>query len=68
MARRYGTRKLTSTATISPRCDWDEPYPLLLNGLTVDEHGPVDTGILDANGDMITWLPNPIGFGRDDEW
>lgn len=48
-------------------CDWwsrsdAPPVP------TVDDHQPRDTGLLDANGNTIWRLPNPIGFGRDDEW
>ena len=35
---------------------------------TVSDHESVHTGLLDSNGDPIMRLPNPIGFGRDDEW
>lgn len=35
---------------------------------TVSGHGATDTGLLDANGDMIMRAPNPIGFGKDEEW
>lgn len=35
---------------------------------TVCDHQAVDTGLLDANGDPIKRAPNPIGFGRRDEW
>ncbi|CAM8655303.1 hypothetical protein MCEMIE4_03129 [Sphingobium cupriresistens] len=27
-----------------------------------------ETGLLDADGNSIFRLPNPIGFGRDEEW
>ena len=36
--------------------------------LTVDDHEPVDTGLLDADGNTIWRAPNPIGFGKDEEW
>lgn len=36
--------------------------------ITVDEHVAVDTGIMDADGNSIWRAPNPVGFGRDDEW
>lgn len=36
--------------------------------LTVDEHVAVDTGLLDADGNTIMRAPNPVGFGRDEEW
>lgn len=35
---------------------------------TVSDHEPVDTGIIDVNGNPIMRAPNPVGFGRDDEW
>lgn len=35
---------------------------------TVSDHEATDTGLLDANGDTIMRAPNPIGFGKDDEW
>ena len=34
----------------------------------VDDHEPKATGILDQYGREIMRLPNPIGFGRNDEW
>lgn len=36
--------------------------------LTVDEHVPQFTGLLDSKGDEIWRAPNPVGFGKDDEW
>ena len=35
---------------------------------TVSDHEPTDTGLLDANGEAIWRAPNPVGFGKDDEW
>ena len=51
----------------SSDCDhWDngrlEPVP------TVSDSDAVDTGLLDVDGNAIMRLPNPIGFGKDDEW
>jgi hypothetical protein len=46
---------------------WDDEGPLIPS-LTVSDHEPSDTGLLDANGDTIWRAPNPIGFGRDGEW
>lgn len=35
---------------------------------TVCDHEAVDTGLIDQDGNMILRAPNPMGFGRDDEW
>lgn len=45
----------------------DERGGMLLE-LTVDEHVATDTGLLDADGNAIWRGPNPVGFGKDDEW
>jgi len=45
---------------------WD--YPIIRNDVTVCDHEAVNTGLLDADGDEIWREPNPVGFGRDDEW
>ncbi len=44
---------------------WSEP---MRNELVVTVSEPVCTGLLDAEGNSIFRLPNPIGFGRDEEW
>lgn len=36
--------------------------------ITVDEHVATDTGLIDADGNSIMRAPNPVGFGRDEEW
>ena len=36
--------------------------------IIVQLHEAADTGLLDAGGNSIFRLPNPIGFGRDEEW
>ena len=46
---------------------WDDEAPLLPN-VSVADHEATDTGILDAHGDPIWGSPNPIGYGRNDEW
>ncbi len=54
-----------------PARSWveDETYaePARLE-ITVSDAQPVPTGILDASGSEFFRLPNPIGFGRDEEW
>ena len=46
---------------------YDDDNPLLPN-LSVDDHEAVDTGLIWATGEPIMRMPNPIGFGRDEEW
>lgn len=55
------------------RAGWIEddtfsPDPGPLNSLTVDDHEAVETGLIWETGEPIMRIPNPIGFGRDDEW
>lgn len=35
---------------------------------SVPEHVAIDTGLIDADGNAIMRAPNPIGFGKNDEW
>ena len=42
-------------------------YPMLAE-ITLPESKPVDTGLLWANGKPVMRYPNPIGFGRNEEW
>ena len=46
-------------------CDSDGP---LLADICVPDNKPVDTGLLDGNGDTIWRAPLPIGFGRMEDW
>jgi len=48
----------------------DDVWPLDALGHipSVSDHEPIFTGILDISGDAIMRAPNPMGFGRDDEW
>lgn len=34
----------------------------------VSEHVAIDTGLIDKDGYPIMRAPNPIGFGKDEEW
>lgn len=45
--------------------DYDEPNRI---NPTVDEHRPINTGLVTADGKPTMRLPNPMGFGRDQEW
>lgn len=38
------------------------------NDLFVPMNDPVNTGLLDADGNAIFRVQPPIGFGRDEEW
>lgn len=62
---RYTTQRRTRS-WIEDEDAWD--YPTWEHVPSVIDHEPVDTGLLDADGSTIWRLPNPIGFGRDDEW
>ncbi|APZ98081.1 hypothetical protein BWQ93_05990 [Sphingopyxis sp. QXT-31] len=47
---------------------YDDERKSLRPDLTVDEHVATDTGLLDAGGNTVMRAPNPVGFGRDEEW
>jgi hypothetical protein len=36
--------------------------------LSVDDHEPTFTGLLDTKGEEIWRAPNPMGFGHDGDW
>lgn len=40
----------------------------MVPALCVTDHEAIDTGLMDHRGDPIMRAPNPVGFGRDDEW
>lgn len=44
---------------------WPEPF---INIPTVCKHEAIDTGLLDKDGNCIMKAPNPIGFGKDEDW
>ena len=45
---------------------WNDSEPLHPS-LSVDDSKEVDTGLVDAKGNSIYRLQEPIGFGRDDD-
>lgn len=51
-----------------PRALFYDDDPPLVPDLVVADSDAVDTGLLDSGGNSIWRIPNPIGFGRDDEW
>lgn len=46
---------------IRPRASWDEDKPML-EGRTVHQSEPIDTGVLDGDGNPIFRVMSPIGF------
>lgn len=46
---------------IRPRAEWNDESPML-EGKTVHEREPVNTGILDKDGNPIYRVMSPIGF------
>lgn len=35
---------------------------------SVSDHEATYTGLVDTNGDPIMRAPNPMGFGKDEDW
>ena len=62
---RYFTRAAKPLYVETPL--WNDSDPLL-PGISVADHTPSFTGLLDAKGEEIWRAPNPMGFGRDREW
>ena len=56
------------TKAIRPKADWIDDDAPLIPALTVDDHEAVDTGLIWATGEAIMRAPNPMGFGRNEEW
>ena len=46
---------------VRPRACWDDDKPML-EGKTVHEREPVDTGLLDKDGQKIWRVMSPVGF------
>jgi hypothetical protein len=61
---RYFTRRMVHR----PRADWLDDDSPLIPSLEVDDHEAVETGIIDLEGNPILRAPNPMGFGRDEDW
>lgn len=51
-----------------PRADWLDDDGPLIPCLTVDDRVAVDTGLIWETGESVMREPNPIGFGRDEDW
>jgi hypothetical protein len=64
---RYFTRPRSDCAPPGSAEDTWFTDPLLPN-VDVPEHEASFTGLLDAKGEEIWRGPNPMGFGRDNEW
>jgi hypothetical protein len=67
---RYARRKVSAGGYMDDNEQWyfaDDDAPLL-PCCEVDDHEAVDTGLIWETGEPILRLPNPIGFGRDEEW
>lgn len=54
--------------TDKPRADWLDNDGPMIPALTVDDHEAVTTGLVWRDGEPIMRTPNPIGFGRDNDW
>ena len=49
------------SARTRPRSGWDDEHPML-EAKTVHEPEPIDTGLLDADGNRIYRVMSPVGF------
>jgi len=47
---------------------WIDDDSPLVPEVQVPEHIPVETGLIWADGQPIMREPNPMGFGRDEDW
>lgn len=63
---RYFTIKQKANLWVEDEAAWDCGSPVGVP--SVCEHEATDTGLLDENGDWIMRAPNPVGFGKDEEW
>lgn len=63
MARYFSQRRVRSDDAEYYADDWAaQCIP------TVSDHEATDTGLIDADGFSIMRAPNPIGFGKDEDW
>lgn len=61
-------RYVRGTDSTSIRADWFNDDNPLLPPLSVADHDTKDTGLVWRDGKPIMRAPNPIGFGRNEEW
>ena len=52
----------------APRANWYDDDNPLVPSINVDDNVNVKTGLLWLDGEPIFRTPNPVGFGRNDEW
>ena len=64
---RYFTRPRAGKPLFVETPLWDDAEPHRPS-ITVTDHLPVDTGLVNTRGEPIMRSPRPIGFGRDGEW
>jgi hypothetical protein len=67
MSRYFARPTCKQPLQVRPHAHWDDDVQFLPD-LTVSDHDAVDTGLIDHRGDPIMRAPNPVGFGRDEEW
>lgn len=65
MGTRYTQRKVGGIRPI--RSYWQDDAPMLPD-ISAPVSEPVNTGLLNAQGNEIWRQPYPMGFGRDEEW
>jgi hypothetical protein len=63
---RYVKRPATSRLYVEDATFLEESP--MLPSISVDSSEAVKTGLLWADGSTVWRAPNPIGFGRDEEW
>lgn len=61
MSRYFNQFRRVTKMVRSPRAKWDD-YSPMLPPITVNDHKPIDTGLIDHRGDPIMRGPNPVGF------
>ena len=52
---------------IRPRAEWDDEKPMLEGKTVYEPDEPVDTGLLDKDGNRIGRRMSPIGFVNFDD-
>lgn len=60
---RYATQPVVRSNRTTQRAEWDD-YAPMLPSLSVDGEKQVDTGLVDAKGNRIVRLQDPIGFRK----